>query len=118
MPIRSFTNLNLTDVTKSLYRSILAAGLLAGLSSCVSSQEHEIELATTAYKDLNYYDSYTKYTNNYEVIKNFETRYRIHATLLSGEFRQAIAARHQKIFSESQAILSEASDKTGFFVTL
>ncbi len=112
--------INLKRMAEIRLRSkVLYLGLLGGLlTSCVSSQEHEVELALHAYDDLKYYDAYTKNTSNYEVIKNFETKFRIHATLLSGEFRQAIASRYQKIYAETQPILGEATDKTGFFVSL
>ena len=105
MRIKSFTNQNPTGAIGSRFKFFTGILVFLSLLGCVSNQDHEIELATSAYQDLQYHDVYTKHTNNYEVIKNFETRYKIHATLLSGEFRQALASRYQKIFLRTKPSL-------------
>ncbi|WP_132318426.1 hypothetical protein [Pseudobacteriovorax antillogorgiicola] len=101
-------------------RSRLSFAILLGLSlsSCLTSLDEEVEINPSIAEDIRYDDVYHEATNQYEVIENFETKYVIHATHLSADFRQAIADRHKTLFEDPTPILSEASAKTGFFISL
>ncbi len=88
------------------------------LCSCIKSSEKEITLPLPVDKDAAYTQSYNKATASYEIINNFETRFTVKTTLLSSQFRQAFAGRYQSLYNESAPVLTEASQKTGFFVSV
>jgi hypothetical protein len=96
----------------------IALGLVLTLQGCVASPEDDISFNETYVQDGDYRETHKKYTQEYEVIRDFETRYVVSVTFLSGEFRQAFAKRYQSLFNEKENILESPTDKTGFFVTL
>lgn len=117
MLTKNFTNLK--PMAEIGLRAKLLIGVFTALSlSCASSQDSSVDLAEPVLEDGTYYDVYVKNTDSYKVMKDFQTKFHINVTILSGELRQAIASRYQKIYSENQSILGEATDKTGFFISL
>ena len=118
MQIRNFTSRRLMAVTKLPFRAFIALAVAMSATACMTSMDEDISLNPSVENDSIYADSYLKHTNQYEVIENFETKYVISATHLTSDFRQAVATRHKKVFEDPAPILSEASSKTGFFVSL
>lgn len=118
MQIRNYINQRPMAVIKLLFKTALFTGLLASNSSCLSTLDDAVELNPSIQNDSSYVTTYRKYTNQYEVIENFETKFVINATHLTSDFRQAIASRHKKVFNDPAPVLAEASNKTGFFVSL
>lgn len=99
------------NVSILLLNSLLLAG-------CVTSVESEVDIHKTVYQDKDYNNAYTKASNHFQVITNFETRYELHGTILSQPFRNALAKRYEDLFGEPQPMLEETSNKLGFFVSL
>ena len=118
MQIKSSISQKPTVAIGSLFRLCLLATLGSFASSCITTLDEQVEIHAESLEDSEYATTYMAVTNQYEVIENFETKYVISASYLTHEFRNAIATRHQKIFSDPAPILSEASSKTGFFITL
>jgi hypothetical protein len=96
----------------------LIAGLVLVLTSCVSSPDPEVGIPLDASEDTPYYTVYQKVSADYEVIDNFSTKHQVHITHLTSEFRSALAQRYESVFNEPQPLLGEASQQTGFFVSL
>lgn len=94
---------------------IATAGFLCG---CLHSVEPGVSLNLDPEEDVEYRTVYEKSSDRVELIRNFETRYIIHATNLTGEFLKSFAIRYQNIYNEPQPILEEAASKSAFFVTL
>lgn len=99
-------------------RSLMAGLCCLTLTSCVTSLEKGVEEQPTAAQDAAFNTSYEQNTRSFEMITNFETKYIVHATLLTANFRKALADRYQRIFNEAQPVLEETASKTGFFVTI
>lgn len=101
---------------------ILVACLITALSwlsaGCVSSVQPEVSLAEDIDEDSDYAPAFKDHTRDFEIIKNFETRYILHATRLTPQFLKAMSDRYQRLYNESQPTLEEAAGKTGFFVVL
>lgn len=86
---------------------------------CVSSIDKGFELNEEIYNDEDYYDKYQSATRGGDLISKFDIRYRLHATYLSPEFRNALVKRVQKLYMEDAAgAFEEASSKAGFIVTV
>lgn len=88
------------------------------LSSCVSSIEPDIQLNPSPREDQAYMQVFERVSKSRVVFKNFETRYEISATYLSPEFRAAFSDRLARIFREAPIHFEEASEKSGFFVSI
>jgi hypothetical protein len=95
---------------------IIALGLLA--SGCVTGSDVEVKTSPTVTEDRDYLPVYERFTKHAKVIINLEKRYEVTATLLSPEMRGALATRYERIFKVPQPVLDDASNKTGFFVSL
>ena len=118
MQIKNSINLNPTAEIGLLFKIISLTSFLLLGTSCVTSLDDAVDINPSIQGDSEYVTVYKKFTNQYEVIENFETKYVINATHLTSDFRQAIASRHKKLFEDPNPILAEASSKTGFFITL
>lgn len=87
--------------------------------SCVSSVDKGVEEHERPHEDGDYYRKYQSATRGGDIISKFEILYRIHATYLSPEFRNALVERMGKIYLEDAgAAFQEASAKAGFIVTV
>jgi len=95
--------------------SLVISSLLAG---CVGGSDVEIKSAPTVTEDRDYLTVYERFTKHAKVIIDLEKRYEVTATLLSPEMRGALATRYERIFKVPQPVLDDASNKTGFFVSL
>ncbi len=98
------------------------ASMMAGLfllTGCLSTIDStHLQTPTPVPDDSDYYQSYTQASQQFDFIDHFETKYKVHITQLTPAFRTALAKRHEQIFLEPQPLLTEASQKTAFFVTL
>ena len=99
-------------------RGLLVSLCCMTLTSCVTSLEKGAVGLPSPEEDKAFNSSYETNTRSFEMITNFETKYIVHATLLTANFRKALADRYQKIFNEAQPILEETASKTGFFITI
>lgn len=95
-----------------------ALALVAALSGCVTSVEKEVDIHPSVQGDKEYAQTLKKSTGQYQVISNFENRYELFATVLTQEFRNALATRYETLYNEKQPLLEEASDKLAFFVSV
>ena len=98
--------------------AVMFCVVLFGALGCVHSMEKEIEVHPRPEDDKDYFNVYNAATAHHEVISNFETKFIVQSTLLSSAFRQAFAKRYQVLYSEKEPVLTEASTRTGFFVSL
>lgn len=101
-----------------MLRALVLFVLPSALLGCVTSVQKGVTVHQAAPEDPAYSKALDKVTAQYEVIKNFETRYELQATALTLDFRKALAERYERIFDERQPVLGEASDKLAFFVSL
>lgn len=86
---------------------------------CISSIDPGFETSEIIYSDRDYYEKYEDATRGGDLILNFEVLYKIHATYLSPEFRNALVKRTQKLYLEDTGgAFQEASSKAGFIVTV
>jgi len=102
-----------------LVARVLASGLVAlGSMSCVHSMDSSVDLNSDPREDRTYYPVLKRSTQSADVIKNFETRFKVRATWLSPEFRTAFAKRLGEVYQQTDASFGEADAKAGFFVTI
>lgn len=94
----------------------LGAALLTGCLSTVDSTT--LSSPTPVREDAAYAKIYRESSQDFEFVDKFVTKYKIHITQLNANFRQALATRHEKIFLEPQPLLTEASQKTAYFVSI
>ncbi len=92
--------------------------LLLTATACVHNNDLQVSKSPAPDDDSDYYPVYESFTRNVQIYVDFETRFHLTSTFLSPEFRQAYAKRYQRMFESPQPALQEASDKTGFFVTI
>lgn len=103
---------------KTLTKFALAAISMHMTTGCVTSMDKGVKVSDDIYSDGDYYDKYQDATRGGDLIVNFDVRYKIHATYLSPEFRNALVKRVQKLYLEDAAgAFQEASSKAGFIVT-
>ena len=88
------------------------------LPGCIHSSDDDVVIHEAPGEDEPYDDIYEESTSQFDVIRDFETRYKIHSTMLSRRFLAAFSNRYNKLFNEPQPVLEEASQKTSFFVSL
>lgn len=89
------------------------------LPACLSTIDStKLQIPSPVADDEAYNKAYGDATVRYDVVHHFETKYKISITYLNDNFRQALATRHENIFHEPQPVLTEASQKTGFFVSI
>ena len=86
--------------------------------SCISSHGGDILVHPHPEDDSTYFTEYSKATSHHEVVNNFETRFIVQSTILSTPFRKAFAKRYQDLYFEKEPVLTEASQRTGFFVSI
>lgn len=99
-------------------QKVARALCILALPACITSTDDDVTIQPAIEDDSIYVSAYNKATSQYEVINNFETKYIIQTTLLSSAFREAFASRYQSLYNEPQPVLNEASQKTGFFVSI
>ena len=95
--------------------------LLASLTvfyGCVTSWEDEVTVNDSLHADDEYTEVLERYSKNAKVFINFEAKFTVDATMLSSQFRSALATRYERLFKLPQPILSEATDKAGFFISV
>lgn len=97
--------------------AFLAANLT--LTGCLSTVDSTtLSTPTPVRDDPDYYKIYQESSQDFEFIQKFVTKFQLHITQLNANFRQALATRHEKIFMEPQPLLTEASQKTAYFVSI
>lgn len=101
-----------------MLRAIVTFALPCALLACVTSVEKDVTVHESVPEDSAYSQALDGVTAQFEVIKNFETRYEVQASALTQEFRTALGSRYEKLFNERHPLLSDASDKLAFFVSL
>lgn len=95
--------------------------LFVFIASCSHSQndaEVLVSLHPSPDQDSSYFNILEKDTRSTEVYDNFETKFHIHATYLSPQFRRAFDKRLASLLKEAPFSLGEASSTTGFFVSI
>ncbi|MFK7825358.1 MAG: hypothetical protein AB8G05_14480 [Oligoflexales bacterium] len=102
-------------------RSLLI--LLVFVNSCshsptTSGSNVAIKLHPSLNDDYAYLEILEKDTRSTEVYDNFETKFHIHATYLSPQFRRAFDKRLSYLMKEAPFSLGEASSNTGFFISV
>ena len=104
-------------IARSLLVSLL---FIASCSHTPSSGKSDVEvkLHPTPGEDSSYYELLKQDTRSTEVYDDFETKFHIHATYLSPQFRRAFDKRLTEIMKEAPFSLGEASSNTGFFVSI
>lgn len=95
---------------------MLALGLTQ--SGCITSSDPEVSYPLDARDDQDFAPILKQNSAHFDVIKNFETKYQVHITYLTPAFREAMARRYERIFNEPLTQVAEASQKTGFFISL
>ena len=118
MLIRNSIILKVTGGIRLPFKVCVLLSQILLLTSCITSLDDGIQINTKALEDTPYQLAYEKATNQYEVIHNFESKFVIHATQLTAEFRKAIAARHKRVFIDPSPVLSDSSAKLGFFISV
>lgn len=88
------------------------------LTACLSSPEPEVSYPLEAHEDKPYFKVYEASSVQYDVIHNFETKYKTHITRVTPAFQEALTQRYAHIWNEPQPLMQEASQKTAFFVTI
>jgi hypothetical protein len=88
------------------------------LTGCLSSLEPEVAYPLEAHKDKPYFQVYEAASVQYDVIHNFETKFKAHITRVTPAFQEALTQRYAHIWNETQPLMQEASEKTAFFVTI
>ena len=116
MLTKSSINRRLMAGIASPYSLILAFAFTIGCAT--ADNQVTIRNALGITEDRPYYQNYKKANRQFEVVQNFKTRQQVSATLLTSGFRQAVADRHKALFMEAQPVLGEASNQTGFFLTV
>lgn len=106
-----------SSISRRLTAAIALPFSLIALNSCQTSKNVTIRPSIAITEDEPYFAAYKKANRHFEVIKNFETKQHMSATLLTNAFRQAIATRHKALYREAQPVLGEVTDQTGFFIT-
>jgi hypothetical protein len=99
-------------------RTALFLLLPISLSSCKHSSNPSASLTISPEKDNDYLKILEKYTFKKNIYRNFETKFTVSVSMLTGELRRAIASRHEEIMGAGQNNLAEFSNQTGFFVSL
>jgi hypothetical protein len=93
-------------------------GCAAILTSCFSGSSSKVTVSDALRSDEVYYKSYEQHTVRGHVYEDFETKFIVNATILAQGFRKSVGDRYRRLFNIPQPFLEEASQKTGFFVTL
>jgi hypothetical protein len=88
------------------------------LTACISSPEPEVSYPLKARDDKPYFKAYEAASVQYDVIHNFETKFKVHITRVTPDFQQALTQRYAHIWNEPQPLMQEAAQKTAFFVTI
>lgn len=102
-----------------MLNKFLVAACLFLLPGCLSTIDAtHLQTPTSVPEDPEYNKIYSESSQQFDFIDKFVTRYKISITQLNTNFRQAMAARHEKVFFEPQPQLTDASQKTAFFVTI
>lgn len=96
---------------------IVVIGILA-VNSCVSSVEDQVRINETIADDDQYGPVYQRYSKEVNIISKFATKYRLTVTYLSDSLIGALGERYTRLYGVSEPVLSEASSKTGFFVSI
>ena len=102
--------------SKSLVALTLFSSCL--LQGCLRSQGPNISLTLNPSEDSDYLAVYKTYTQREHVYKNFETKFTVSVTMLTSEFRRALAKRHDLVMSQKQDYLADFTNKTGFFISV
>ncbi|HYX33058.1 MAG TPA: hypothetical protein VE954_08070 [Oligoflexus sp.] len=92
--------------------------LLFLLTACLSSPEPEVNYPLAAHEDKPYFQAYEAASVKYDVIHNFETRFKAQITRVTPAFQQALTQRYAHIWNEPQPLIQDAAAKTAFFVTI
>jgi hypothetical protein len=88
-------------------------------TGCLSTIDStSLQTPTPVPQDEAYNKLYRESSQDFEFVDKFVTKYRLHITQLNANFRQALATRHEQIFLEPQPMLTEASQKTAYFVSI
>ena len=102
-----------------MFKKCLVASCLSILPGCLSTIDStNLQTPTPVPEDPAYNKIYQESSQKFDFIDRFETKYKISITQLNTNFRQAIASRYEKVFLEPQPLLTEASNKTAYFVTM
>ncbi len=102
-----------------MLKKFLIASCLLILPGCLSTIDAtQLQTPTPVPDDSDYNKFYLESTQRFDFVDKFVTKYKVSITSLSSNFRQAMAKRHEKVFLEPQPMLTDASQKTAFFVTL
>lgn len=96
----------------------LIPSVLFLMTACVSSPEPEVRYPLEAHEDKPYFKVFEAASVQYDVVHNFETKFKAHITRVTPAFREALTQRYQHIWNEPQPLITEAAQKTAFFVTL
>lgn len=94
---------------------LLFAAFAAG---CSTLKSENIELRDAPQDDRPYFLALEKATRSADIYRNFETDYKIQATLFSPEFKEALRERHKKLMLSDSSAFEETSTKLGFLVSI
>jgi hypothetical protein len=98
---------------------LVASCFLTTMTGCLSTIDStNLQSTTPVPEDPAYNKIYQESSQKFDFIDKFETKYKITVSQLNPALRQAIAVRHEKVFLEPQPLLTEASQKTAFFITV
>jgi hypothetical protein len=92
--------------------------LFSGCQTDPATTSTKVEMLPTVEQDTKYEKSWRRASRSTTVYRDFETKYSIEATYLSPEFRSAFAERAERFAKSKLQFLEEASEKSGFFVTI
>lgn len=102
-----------------MFKKFLFASCLSLLPGCLSTIDAtNLQTPTPVPEDVGYNKIYQESSQKFDFIDKFETKYKLNITQLNANFRQAIATRYEQVFLEPQPLLTEASTKTAYFVTI
>lgn len=98
---------------------LFSVALIATLNlGCISSMEDEVEVNASIESDDEYSGTLDQYTKNVKIIDEWATKYELTVTYLGEGFLGAFSNRYEKLYGVREPMLGEASDKTGFFVSI
>jgi len=102
-----------------MLRLILTILFVVGSGAgCVTSVESEVKVNESIDDDEEYSSAYENYTKNIKIIDEWATKYELTITFLGDGFLGAFSNRYQRLYQVQEPLLAEATDKTGFFVSV
>jgi hypothetical protein len=104
-------------IMQSIVKMLSVTCTVGLLTSCVSSGS-KVEINPAIHEDRAYMSVLERHHFDAEAHRHFATHFFVGATLLSPAMRSAIGDRYERLYGARQPIFQEASERTGFIVSV